>query len=304
VPPDLPPVAPSDPLPSGSRFRLTVRPGPQRSTGRDPLRAVEIKPGGCLKQTSDESLKGEVAVCCAKWRYDILCWVSSEGPTLVLCVDVVAPIIEVSTRRVGGRRKPWTCWWQLAAHESVASRLRSTAAAVPEQRATVCVCGVLRAKGRVWMPPSDVRAGWMLPVRMGLATARRAARGGLLRCCAQPCCGVIGRRARRSDLQPIRSDSAQWSADLLTGVCAVRDCARVGIFQIRGTRSAADPRVALRAIDTSPGNCVPKPHDCRGESQRVVEIEAAVRASRLAQLTGCGGGRQDPPRAGSCGAAG
>jgi predicted ATPase/class 3 adenylate cyclase len=130
-----------------------------------------------------------------------------------------------------------------------------------------------------------------LPVRMGLATGEAELRDG-------DYFGTVLNRAARVMAaghggQILVADS---TAGLLSGIDLLdlgprrlRDVPiAVGVFQVRSA-GLREEFPSLRALDTTPGNLRPANTSLIGRETEIAEIQAAVKAHRLATLTGVGG---------------
>ena len=146
-----------------------------------------------------------------------------------------------------------------------------------------------------------------LPVRMGHRDRRsRAARDG-------DYFGAVLNRAARVMAAGHGGQIllAESTAGLLSGVDLVdlgprrlRDLPTpVGVFQVRATglRTEFPP---LRALDASPGNLRPQTTSFIGRESEVAEVASGGEGSSVGDVDRGGRGRQDPPGAGSRGAAG
>jgi predicted ATPase len=137
----------------------------------------------------------------------------------------------------------------------------------------------------------DAQRELQLPVRMGLATGEAELRDG-------DYFGTVLNRAARVMAAGHGGQIllAESTAGLLSGVDLLdlgprrlRDVPTpVGVFQVRAPGLQTD-FPALRALDTSPGNLRPAVTSFIGRETEVAEVQAALRAHRLATLTGVGG---------------
>ncbi|MBX7434186.1 adenylate/guanylate cyclase domain-containing protein [Mycobacterium sp. Y57] len=137
----------------------------------------------------------------------------------------------------------------------------------------------------------DAQRALELPVRMGLATGEAQLRG------ADYFGAVLNRAARVMAAghggQILLAES---TAGLLSGIDLVdlgpqrlRDLPTpVGVFQVQAAGLATE-FPPLRAVDAGPGNLRPAITSFVGREAEVAEVAAAVRAHRLATLTGVGG---------------
>ena len=185
-------------------------------------------------------------------------------------------------RPVGGRPTRTQCGWRWPRMTTCcAVRSRRTVVGCSSTQVTGCAPRSRRRSRAVDAAVAAQRA-LQLPVRMGLGDRRsRAARGGLLRCGAEPRGAGDGRGARRTDPAG-RVRRRVCSAESIFSIWGRGGCGtcqpRWGCFRSE-RRACARTFPPLRALDSSPGNLRPAGHQLhragvrgRGDAKRRCEL--------------------------------